>query len=151
MDAAVCMPVFILSFVLILSLIYQASDEDEIFLKLTKRANAAFAVVGAADMDVPYLVAMDSTKKNNVVISLYYRPFVGESAESRERNMTVYVYPNYGIRFHVKGCSTVDNNSGYERMTKSEAQERGYTPCLLCCPDGIDYFKKKEPFPGPFL
>ena len=147
-DAAISLPIFVLSFALIFSLIFQAKSEDDLYKKLASEANAGFAIVGAMDVDVPYLVVFGKTEKNDVRKTLYYRPFVGESKESKDANTTVYVYPNAGIRYHIRNCSTLDNNKNYEKMTKKQAVEKGYTACLLCCSDGPDYFKKRRPFSG---
>lgn len=139
-EAAVTLPVFIISMVLLFSLISQASAEDRLYKKLAEEANFFSAAIAPGEADIPFLLAMGATGKNNVTRMLLYRPFVGESYDFGEEY--VYIYPKSGKRYHVIGCSTIDNNGNYEKVSLSEAEERGFSPCRLCCNGGIDYFKK---------
>ncbi len=142
-DASVAFPVFILAMALLLSLIYEAAEEDTLYGKLSLEAGAAGTVIGAVDIDVPFMIAMGKTKTRGIYREIYYRPFCGESEDIKRRDSTVYIFPKYGSRYHVAGCSTMDRNTAYLAIPKSEAIRRGYTECMLCRQGGKDYFKKR--------
>ena len=141
-DASISLPVFILSFALLLSLIYEAAEEDALYRDLARELNIASSAAGAANIEVPFMVAIGKTKTRGINRSLYYRPFSGESAEVRQRDTTVYIFPRSGTRYHVAGCSTMDRHDGYVSISKQEAISLGYTECRLCGFGGRDYFKK---------
>lgn len=42
----------------------------------------------------------------------------------------IYYFPAYGESYHVGGCNSIDKY--VVTMEKSEAEDRGYTPCLKC-------------------
>ena len=189
MDAACCLPAFIISFCLLLSLINQAGAEESSYAKMARQVQTQvdLIAVSGADIDVDYLIQFDFPG-NGVMTKLLYRPFVGESAKiSNEDDELVYIFPKRGIRYHRYGCSTMidgdreivltntvrnsysacklckpgtlpngalvylysEDSSVYHRkscasvtksfetMSRSEAEEKGYTPCMLCI--GHDY------------
>ena len=141
-DATISLPVFILCLSLLFSLIYQAAEEDSLYRKLCTEANTVSAALGTIDADLPFMVAAGQTKTRKTGKAVFYRPFCGESDDVRRKDITVYIFPKSGIRFHVAGCSTMDHNPAYVAVTKTEAVARGYTECRLCGAGGYDYFKK---------
>ncbi len=142
-DASIALPLFILAMALLMSLIYESAEEDALYRKLTQEAGSASVLLGAADIEVPFMIAIGKTKTRGITRELYYRPFYGESAEVKNRDTTVYVFPKSGKRYHIAGCSTMDRNPNYRAMSKSQAISMGYTECKLCGYGGHDYFKKR--------
>ena len=183
-DAACCLPAFIISICLLLSLINQAGAEESSYAKMAKQVQVEVDLMAVAgfDTDVDYLIQF-GFPGNGVMTKLLYRPFVGESDDiSGEDDELVYVFPKRGIRYHRYGCSTmidgdrelvltnaVRNNyaackickpaalpngalvymysedssvyhrkscasvtKSFETMSRSEAEGKGYTPCMLC-------------------
>ena len=143
-DASISLPVFILCFALLFSLIYEAAEEDALYRKLSEEANTAGFVMGALDVDVPFMIAAGQTKTRKIGRELFYRPFCGESEGAKQRDVTVYIFPKSGVRYHVAGCSTMDYNPNYIAVMRTEAISRGYTECRLCGQGGYDYFKKRK-------
>ena len=143
-DASLSLPVFILCFALLFSLIYEAAEEDALYRKLSEEANTAGLVMGTLDVDVPFMIAAGKTKTREIGRELFYRPFCGESEGAKQRDVTVYIFPKSGVRYHVAGCSTMDYNPNYTAVMKSEAIDMGYTECRLCGNGGYDYFKKRK-------
>ena len=183
-DAACCLPVFILSMCLLLSLINQAGAEQQGYADMAARADAQVDLIAASglDIDTDILFQLDRPG-NGVLLKLIYRPFTGESSRIAESDdELVYVFPKRGIRYPRAGCGTMVNGDielilnsavrsrysacrickpgslpdgafvcvysessdvyhrrscasvtkSFETMTKQEAQDQGYTPCLLC-------------------
>ena len=187
-DAACTLPIFILSICLLISLINQAGSEQQAYAKMARRAKTQVDVIAASGVDVRTDVLIQLAKPGNgVLLRMIYRPFIGESDKiASEDDEMVYVFPKYGVRYHVSGCSTMhdgdreiiltkavrrrysackkckpsllpdgayvclysDGSSVYHRrscasvtktyetMTRSEAEEQGYSPCLLCIGNG---------------
>ncbi len=183
-DAACCMPVFVLTMCLLLSLINQAGAEQQAYATMVRRAKTQVDVIAASGLGIDTDVLLQLSRPGNgVLLRLIYRPFIGESEEiASGDDELVYVFPKRGIRYHVDGCLTMkegdielvltaavrrrykacricrpgslpngalvcvySENSevfhkrtcasvekSFETMTKSEAQEQGYTPCLHC-------------------
>ena len=183
-DAACTLPVFIISICLLLSLINQAGAEETAFRDMAARAKTQVDVIAASGLDIDTDVLFQTERPGNgVLLTLVYRPFIGESISIADENdEQVYVFPKRGIRYHRAGCSTMvegdreiiltnavrrtysacrickpgalpngayvclytENSSVYHRrscasitktyetMTRSEAEQKGYTPCLLC-------------------
>ncbi len=140
MDAAMILPVFILSVVLILSLMNEATEESRLYKSLCERVNRRSTVLDMAETDIPYLTVSDSTDTRHVSRTVFYRPFWGESDWSEDEYALVCIYPREGVKYHQKYCSTVQNNKNYEVVTRKEAVEMGYLPCKLCY-GGPDYFR----------
>ena len=183
-DAACCIPAFIISFCLLISLINQAGAEESSYAKMNKLVQTQTGVIAAAglDIEVEHLTQIDFPG-NGVMTKLVYRPFIGESADlSGSKDEIVYIFPKRGIRYHRYGCSTMIDgdrelvltdpvrmfyvpcrickpqalpngalvymysessstyhrkncasvSKSYETMSRSEAEEKGYTPCMLC-------------------
>ena len=147
-DASLSLPVFILCLSLLFSLIYQAAEEDSLYRKLCAEANTVSTVLGTIDADLPFMVTAGQTVSRKTAKAVFYRPFCGESSDVRRKDITVYIFPKSGIRYHVAGCSTMEHNSAYIPVSKTEAVAGGYTECRLCGTGGYDYFKKygRRPF-----
>ena len=108
-DAACCLPVFIISICLLISLINQAGSEQAGYVKMAKRAQTQVGVLAAAGLDIETDVLLQLDWPGNGVMSrLIYRPFIGESKSIADSDdYMVYVFPKRGIRYHRDGCSTM--------------------------------------------
>ena len=189
-DAACCLPIFILSICLLLSLINQAGSEQNTYAKMVRRAKTQVDIIAASGLNIDTDVLFQlGAPGNGVFLKVIYRPFIGEAERiAREEDGLVYVFPKRGIRYHVDGCSTMRDGDieiiltaaarrryracrickpgelpngayvciysdasgvfhrrscasvtkSFETMTRSEAAEQGYTPCLLCIGSGDD-------------
>ncbi len=146
-DASIALPAFILAFSLILSLIYEAGEEDALYRKLSEDTVSGSVIIGALDVDIPFMLAVGTTKTRSVRKEVCYRPFCGESSDLKNRDVAVYIFPKSGTRYHIAGCSTLDRNQGYIAVSRSEAKSLGYTECMLCGLGRKDYFKKPLPLP----
>ena len=187
-DAACCLPVFILSVCLLISLINQANAEQASYTKMRSRAKIQVDAIAAAGLDIETDVLLQVDRPGNgVTTKLIYRPFIGESKSIADtEDYLVYVFPKRGERYHREGCSTMKAGDieviltqsvrrkykacrickpgslpngalvciysdasdvyhrrscasitkSYETMTKSEAEKKGYTPCMLCIGGG---------------
>ena len=183
-DAACCLPVFILSMCLLLSLINQAGAEQQAYSDMADRADTQVDIIAASGIGIETDVLFQLARPGNgVLLKLIYRPFIGESSRIAESDdELVYVFPKRGIRYHRAGCGTMINGDielilnpsvrsrysacrickpgslpdgafvcvysassevyhrrscasvtkSFETMTKQEARDQGYTPCLLC-------------------
>ncbi len=183
-DAACCLPVFILSMCLLLSLINQAGAEQQAYADMADRADTQVDIIAASGLDIETDILFELARPGNgVLLKLIFRPFVGESSRiASSDDELVYVFPKRGIRYHRAGCGTMVNGDielilnsavrsrysacrickpgslpdgafvcvysessdvyhrrscasvtkSFEIMTKHEAKEQGYTPCMLC-------------------
>lgn len=64
---------------------------------------------------------------------LVFRPFIGEKSESDGDR--VYIFPKYGERYHIEGCSTLRNGERVEVLT--DKVKRQYKACEICKPDEL--------------
>ncbi len=66
-------------------------------------------------------------------------PLGEEAFHDGQRAVTVYVFPQYGKRFHQERCSVIDREAergnAPQPMDREDAERKGFTPCLLCRPD----------------
>lgn len=142
-DAACVLPVFILAVGMLLTLIIQAGSEEKLVAQLKTAAIAAIDLSGVR----PY----ELTESEEVCAGLYvdnvvrlalpgnrfykgiaFRPFVGESGQPEERDdILVYVFPKYGVRYHVDGCYILKRET-HIQVFRSQAVSDGYTPCRIC-------------------
>lgn len=53
------------------------------------------------------------------------------AAQDAAADRRVLVLPQ-GERFHAAGCPIVADKDGVERLSRAEADERGFAPCRLC-------------------
>ncbi len=126
-DAAVCIPVFLLSIVSLLGLFVQAGKEEARYEQLTAVAQAALAVE-QSDGDVNIVFPA-----GKAVIHLCYRPWIGAEADALGDQTIVYIFPKYGEKYHIPGCSLIKQYpANYEAVSISEAEERGFGACKLC-------------------
>ena len=174
-DAAVCIPVFILAMAAILSLVLHIGTEEKNFREMAGKSQlltVAYATAGLDDGSIHYLHSEGQ--------SLAFRPFTG--ADDTAGDTLVYIFPKRGERYHVAGCPTMQPGEietiltdqirrryraceickpgslpngapvflfsgsssvyhkkscasitkSYEKIAKSEAESRGYTPCMHC-------------------
>jgi len=174
-DAAVCIPVFVLAMAAILSLVLHIGTEEKNFREMaekSQRLTVAYAAAGLNDSSVHYL---HSEGQN-----LAFRPFSG--VDDKDGDTLVYIFPKRGERYHIAGCPTMKAGEietiltdqirrrykaceickpetlpngapvflysdssriyhkkscatitkSYEKLSKSLAEERGYTPCMHC-------------------
>ena len=183
-DAACCLPVFVIMICMLLSLINQANSEQASYAAMAKRAKTQVDVIAASGLDIKTDVLLQLSRPGNgVLLRLIYRPFIGESDKiASGDDELVYVFPKRGVRYHKEGCMTMKDGDieivltsavrkkykacqlckagklpdgalicvyaessrvfhrrtcasvvkSYETMTKAEAEEQGYTPCMLC-------------------
>lgn len=157
-DAAICLPIFIVCMAIMMMLIIQCGVEDAEFTKLVKSAESSCDIIAASgseyggfsecykDICLDNVITIDKRVDTAVPVPksfeqgidayevLTYRAFVGESKQfSVVNEVQIYVFPKYGERYHIAGCKMFriypDN---YIVMFKNEAIEKGYTPCKLC-------------------
>ena len=136
-DAACCLPAFIISFCLLLSLINQAGAEESSYAKMAKQVQTQvdLIAVSGADIDVDYLIQFDFPG-NGVMTKLLYRPFVGESEDiSSEDDELVYIFTKRGIRYHKYGCSTMID--GDRELILTNTVRYSYKACELCKPGSL--------------
>ena len=134
-DAACTLPVFILTLCLLLSLINQAGYEDAMYADLAEKANAsaaALSLTGSGGLD--YL-PMPGVTRNHVAGCILYRPFWGEARLRCMGDSTVYVFPKRGIRYHILGCSVMQEGS-VERILNKQLRKH-YSACRICKPDSL--------------
>ena len=136
-DAACCLPVFIISFCLLLSLINQAGAEESSYAKMNSQVQTQVGIIAATGMELEtdYLVQIDFPG-NGVMTRLVYRPFVGESKNiSDSMDELVYVFPKRGVRYHRYGCSTMID--GDRELILTDAVRLYYVPCRICRPQTL--------------
>lgn len=77
------------------------------------------------------------TDELSSVRTVIYRPFRGESAgmQAEDDDPRVYVFPKRGARFHIEGCSVMQEGSVETILTKS--LKRQYSACSICKPDRL--------------
>lgn len=62
--------------------------------------------------------------------------------EAYEGRMSVVVTPE-GEKYHVGNCMTLHRSDELIVMTISEAEEEGYTPCLVCIRREVNRWKNE--------
>ena len=142
-DAACALPVFIIAVSMLFGLIIQAGREEKTVAGLRKAAVAAIDVSAVR----PYeLTASEPVRPglyvDNViriafpgeryVKGIAFRPFVGESKQPEGKDdVLVWVFPKYGVRYHVDGCYILKREN-HIQVFKKQAVADGYTPCKIC-------------------
>ena len=174
-DAAVCIPVFILAMAAILSLVLHVGTEEKNFREMAEQSQVLTVAYAAAGIDDDRIHYLHSDGQN-----LAFRPFSG--ADDSGGDTLVYIFPKRGERYHIAGCPTMKPGEietiltdqirrsyraceickpetlpngapvclysessrifhrkscatitkSYEKICKSEAEARGYTPCMHC-------------------
>jgi hypothetical protein len=56
-----------------------------------------------------------------------------EIKPSIQTEPVVWVTPS-GKKYHTEGCRTIQKSKNLISMTKTEAIEKGYDACKICCP-----------------
>lgn len=136
-EAACCLPVFIISICMLLSLINQAGAEQASFAKMVSRAKTQVDLIAASGLNIntDVLLQVDAPG-NGVLLKVVYRPFVGESKSiASEDDEPVYIFPKRGIRYHRDGCSTM--KSGESEVILTKTVRRKYKACRLCKPGSL--------------
>lgn len=62
--------------------------------------------------------------------------------ETLPNGASVFLYTEGSRVYHKKTCATITKT--YEKLRKSEAAERGYTPCKICFPDSNQNLQQSE-------
>ena len=113
-DAAFCIPAFVISMCMLLSLINQAGAEESSYARMAKHAqtHVGLIAVSGADTGLDHLTEYD-LPGNGVITKLLYRPFTGESDSiSSEDDQLVYVFPK-------KVYDTLDNRPFFGKHLSS--------------------------------
>jgi len=127
-DAAICLPIFILSVCALLSLIVKTGSEEVNFEKMAVKAQLISVSYAASLSDDEAVHYMSSEGQH-----LAYRCFTG--LDDSKGGMLVYVFPKSGERYHVAGCRTL--NPGEIDTVLTDEIRRGYKPCSICKPDKL--------------
>ena len=133
-DAACCLPAFILSVCLLLSLINQAGAEETSYADMAKKAQVRTGLIAVSGLEIKtdHLVQVEMPG-NGAVTRLVYRPFIGESDRLADRkDVIVYVFPKRGIRYHKYGCSTMIE--GDRQLILTDPVRKTYKACEICKP-----------------
>ena len=148
-DAAIIIPVFILAFAALLSLINLAGYEAKAYASMMESESAACKLIALSGLEETPLsltsytdsgiridnILTDFRITQKEVLSESYRPFVGQSdGNDLSSYRTVYICPRYGTVYHTGLCwALTNNNVQYESVTKKEALSRGFTrQCGIC-------------------
>ena len=124
-DAAICIPLFVLAMAAVLGLIVQAGKEQKAYSRLTAIADASMAVQAFGEITIP-------AAAGDALIQICFRPWIGES-DSDTASSYVYVFPKYGEKYHIQGCFTMEMYpENYFPMDRKEAETKGYAPCRVC-------------------
>jgi len=127
-DAAITLPIFILAMVLVLSFFLKAGTEDNAvswMLKASQTESMVFASSGENVVDEVPLY-----KEGHVLL---FRPFTGEKKGVCYDK--VYIFPKYGKRYHIDGCSTLQGGEKVDILT--DKVRKKYSPCKICEPDKL--------------
>ena len=170
-DAAISLPLFIISMAMLLEIINIAGKEENAFYQ----AETRIQMVGSFGADINLGVIVDDPENSiyidhvqvypiiknikfpfagaffkNVLLSMDmpYRTFIGESPDIYGDTQFVYIFPKNegnektGPKYHTVYCSTMKGGEtkGLEvtKVTKTEAEERGYTLCKHCAAKSKD-------------
>ena len=158
-DAAISIPIYIIAVVLLLTYIKGAGWEENAYYEAETRIQTVGAFGSNIELGtavdnpgkriyidhVQYYPIIKITKINligTLAMDMPYRTFIGESPDKYEDTSNVYVFPKnegkekYDARYHTEYCPSVKASltKGYEmkKMSKSEAQSKGYTKCMRC-------------------
>jgi len=136
-DAACCLPIFIISVCLLISLINQAGAEQASYTKMAKRAQVQVDLIAAAGLDIETDVLFQvDWPGRGVMTKLIYRPFTGESEKIADtEDYLVYVFPKRGERYHKEGCSTM--KAGDIEVILTASIRRKYKACQICRPGSL--------------
>ncbi len=77
------------------------------------------------------------TDELDSVRTVVFRPFRGESGrvETDDDDPRVYVFPKRGARFHIEGCSVMQEGTVETILTGKLRKQ--YAPCSICKPDQL--------------
>ena len=99
-DAAISIPIFVLAMCFLLTMIIHVRKEETAVSKMLKTSQAtSMALAAAGSTSAQELTLFDEGH------FFLYRPFVGDS--NLACGEMVYIFPKYGMRYHIDGCSTL--------------------------------------------
>jgi len=127
-DAAISIPIFVLSMCFLVSIIKSIGREESAMAKMLETSKATS--MACASLDLCIADELFLYDEGHVLV---YRPFIGESRT--EDNEMVYIFPKSGLRFHVDGCSTL--KEGQVSLVLTDNLRGKYSACKLCEPDKL--------------
>lgn len=151
-DAAVCLPVFLLAMGLILCLMMEIRAEENEFCILTDKAvkdmqvkgavyrlsHGSVSVQGVREKRASVSVRLPSIAdkgKTKAVEYLVYRPFIGAEEDPERGDTRVYVFPKRGQRYHTRECFILQE--GAVEVILSKNLRKKYKACTICHPDEL--------------
>ncbi len=66
-------------------------------------------------------------------VRMFYEPCKICRPQILPNGALVYMYSESSSVYHRKSCASISKS--YETMSRSEAESKGYTPCMLCIGD----------------
>lgn len=151
-DAAISLPIFLLAMCTILSLLLQVGREDNAMLSMFKTsqtvtrtlATVGYTTGGVLDSNTleqgsgELINSLSQDGRGDLYLFkeghvLVFRPFIGEKSDSDGDR--VYIFPKYGERYHIEGCSTLHNGERVAVLT--DKVRRQYKACEICKPDEL--------------
>lgn len=126
-DAAISIPIFVLSMCFLLSMIIHVGREETAMAKMLKLSQSTSIACAASGMDI-----VDELVLTDEGHFLLYRPFVGKTKNIDDM---VYIFPKSGQRYHIDGCSTLKEGEITSVLTNDI--RRRYKPCKICDPDKL--------------
>ncbi len=138
-DAAICVPAFVIAIGMLLGILIQAGKEEAAFERMSLAAQASLAAeLGEDEIEISF-------PAGKAVMHLCYRPWTGAKDDADKKDKIVYIFPKFGERYHIPGCSLIkEYPENYEAVTMSEAEERGFSACKLCV-GGLHLFEGGPP------
>lgn len=127
-DAAICLPIFIIAICSILGLIRQVLFEEENFKKIANESQGLCALYASTGIDLDGIQYLSSEKER-----LAFIPFSGHT--DSEGDCLVYIFPKSGRRYHIIGCSTL--KAGEIETILTDKVRKTYKPCQICKPESL--------------
>jgi len=127
-DAAISIPIFVLSMCYLITIILGIGKEEKAVAKMLELSKAtSIASIATGSTVIDELTLFD---EGHVLL---YRPFVG--ANSSADSDMVYIFPKSGERYHVDGCTTLKEGEICSVLTNDI--RRRYEPCKICKPNEL--------------
>ena len=152
MDAAICLPVFLLAIGLIMCLMMEIEAEEQAFHRLCASAVSDMQLEGAVhrlgiggffvdgvrekskkvSVKIPNI---GSGKRTDALEYIVYRPFIGAEESEEADDTRVYVFPKRGQRYHIRSCIIL--REGAVETVLSKALRKKYSSCKICKPGSL--------------